>query len=239
MRIRRFALALLAILPAWAGAAGDADEDVQRQHIARERAEAVARYAEREAVCRERFIVTACIDTARAERRDALDRLQRQDEALDGQERRRRAAARLAAIREKTEALERPRAPRAADPLTGVGGAASKPDVASAAGGQAASGAEGRASPGSSNTSEAAARQRDAAFRRRADDAAVRRRDARAESEQRRAAVRDAAAARAAAAHQRRQEVLEAERQRASGAASRKPLAPLPARPAIPPASKP
>lgn len=231
---------LLAAFCAGAFAAGDADEAIQRQRIARKRAEAEARYTEREAVCRERFIVTACIDAARADRRDTLDRLQRQEEALDGQERRRRAAARLTAIREKTEALERPRAARAADPSEAVGSAAAKPDAASATGGQStATGAGRRASPGSTDAAEAATRQRDAAFSRRADDAAARRRAARAEADQRRATVREAAAARAAVAEQRRQESLEADRQRAAGTASRKSGAPLPARPAIPPASNP
>jgi len=101
------ALAALGAVPAFA--AGDAAE---RSRIDRERQQAMARFSAEEAVCRERFSVTACVDEARARRRAALSSLRMQEVLLDDAERKRRAAARTQAIEAKRiEAESRPPAP--------------------------------------------------------------------------------------------------------------------------------
>ncbi|OYU99946.1 MAG: hypothetical protein CFE45_11060, partial [Burkholderiales bacterium PBB5] len=61
--------------------------------------------------CEKRFLVTECLDAARAERRQALDQLQRQQVVLDEARRRERAAQRqrdieTRAAREHQRAVE-------------------------------------------------------------------------------------------------------------------------------------
>jgi hypothetical protein len=90
-------LATPALVPAADGSRGE------RDRIARERAEVRARYAERAAECREQFVVTACIERARAERRESLDHLDAQQRVLDDAERKRRAGERLKRIRGKVD----------------------------------------------------------------------------------------------------------------------------------------
>lgn len=220
------------LLVAWAACAmaqGGGSEAMQRERLARERAEAEAGYEARESACRERFIVTACIDRARAERRERLDVLRRQEEVLDGQERRRRAAARLASIREKTEALERPRTPRPAAPAT-----APAPDQRQGTAAATVTPTTGNRVPSvPTQDAEAARRAAEAAA------AAAARRTQRIEAERRRSAVDQAAAQRAAAARQRRQEAAESQRKRSESPAQDKQAAPLPPRPAMPSATAP
>lgn len=78
-------------------------DDAERTRIARERAEADARHADRVAGCNRRFVVTACIDDARAERRDALANLAAQERVLDEAARKRRAAVRVERIRKRID----------------------------------------------------------------------------------------------------------------------------------------
>lgn len=130
---RRFLppLATLPLLAAsWAvlaaSATSDLDDRAERTRIAAERAAAESRYTAEEAECRKRFVVTACVDEAKARRREALGRLKHQEIVLDEQERRRRAAARLQAIEEKQrEAATRP--PMPAQPAPVIREAASAP----------------------------------------------------------------------------------------------------------------
>ncbi len=90
-----------------------ADDSAERSRIARERAQVEARFSQRRRECDQRFAVTACVDEARAEHRQALQRLRREDGVLDEAQRRQRAAARLAGIEEKQRAeRERAAAPR-------------------------------------------------------------------------------------------------------------------------------
>jgi colicin import membrane protein len=84
-----------------------------RARIARERADAEARFSERERECRTRFIVTACVDDAKRERREVIARLRREQNALDEQQRKEKAAERADLIRRKAEneaAREKPAA---------------------------------------------------------------------------------------------------------------------------------
>jgi colicin import membrane protein len=91
------ACALLAALPA---RAADSD-DAERSRIASERAAIEATFAARERECRERFVVTSCVDEARRERRRGLDALRARQLQLDEARRRERAAERRAELAAK------------------------------------------------------------------------------------------------------------------------------------------
>ena len=94
-----------------------ADAQAERERIRTERAQAEQRFAEAERDCNTRFVVTSCVEAARAQRRDALSRLRNEELVLDQAERRQRAAERAAAIHDKQAHDEAPRAvPRAAPP---------------------------------------------------------------------------------------------------------------------------
>jgi colicin import membrane protein len=83
--------------PAQAAAADDAE----RHRIAEERAAIEARYVARERECRDRFVVTSCVDDAKAERRHALDALRARQLKLDEEQRRARTAERSAELAAK------------------------------------------------------------------------------------------------------------------------------------------
>lgn len=92
-----------------------ADEAAERARISRERAEAQARFEQRQRECAQRFAVTPCVEEARAEHRQTMIQLRRQEGVLDEAQRKQRAAARLAAIEEKRQAeAERSASPRSA-----------------------------------------------------------------------------------------------------------------------------
>ncbi len=79
--------------PAW-GQTASVDDAAERSRIAAERRAVQAGFDSARAACERRFVVTECLDSARAERRQALDRLQRQQVVLDEARRRSRAAER-------------------------------------------------------------------------------------------------------------------------------------------------
>lgn len=86
-------VALVAALAANPARAEDAPSSrAERERIARQRQAAEVQFAQREAECRQRFVVTSCIDKARADRRQTLDNLHQQEIALDEVERRQRSA---------------------------------------------------------------------------------------------------------------------------------------------------
>jgi colicin import membrane protein len=94
-----------------------ADAHTERERIRAERAQAEQRYADAERDCNTRFVVTSCVEAARAQRRDALNRLRNEELVLDQAERKQRAAERAAAIRDKQAHDEAPpAAPRAPPP---------------------------------------------------------------------------------------------------------------------------
>ena len=121
--MRRLALRALglAVIQLALLAPAQADEATERARISRERAEAQARFEQRQRECAQRFAVTPCVEEARAEHRQALLQLRRQEGVLDEAQRKQRAAARLAAIEEKRRAererAARPRAERQPAPL--------------------------------------------------------------------------------------------------------------------------
>lgn len=98
-------LALAALLGA-AGAACANDAPAQqaaheRARLQREEAEAEAAFRARQAACQKQFVVTPCVDEAKAERRRRLEQLRGQRAVIDDAERRRRAAERLADIEQR------------------------------------------------------------------------------------------------------------------------------------------
>lgn len=134
------------------------DEAAERARIAAERAVVEQRFNAAQADCQARFVVTDCLDRARAERRQALDQLQRQSLLLDDAKRRERAALRLQAI-QRRDAEAPPRTPEATAATAGAASAA-----APRSGRRPAS----ATSPASASSSaDNAARQRQAQFQRR------------------------------------------------------------------------
>ena len=97
------ALAALAALPALA-----AGETPERERLAEERRAIEQRYDAQEAECRQRFVVTSCVEEMRRERRSALADVTARQIALDDAERQRRAQLRR-------ERIERKSARRAAE----------------------------------------------------------------------------------------------------------------------------
>jgi colicin import membrane protein len=92
-------------LSAAAMAAHAADDELSdrahREQIDAERAAAQARYEQAIAECERRFVVTSCVDQAKAERRATLDRLSREQMVLDDAQRKRRAEERREQIAAK------------------------------------------------------------------------------------------------------------------------------------------
>jgi len=118
--VPRCSIAALALAAAFAGAlparAASAD-DAERHRIAEELAAIEARYAARERECRDRFIVTSCVDDAKVERRRGLDALRTRQLKLDEERRRERTAERSAELAAKAAddaRREQERAARAA-----------------------------------------------------------------------------------------------------------------------------
>jgi colicin import membrane protein len=93
-------LLALAGLAAPAVAAPSAD-GAERARIAAERSALDARFAERERECRQRFVVTSCVDDARRERRRGLDGLKARQLQLDEAKRRARTEERRAELAAK------------------------------------------------------------------------------------------------------------------------------------------
>lgn len=78
------------------------DDDGERKRISSERAMAESLYQRDEAGCYARFAVTDCIQLLRRQRREVLDRLHKQDAAINDRDRQRKAQARLDSSREKS-----------------------------------------------------------------------------------------------------------------------------------------
>ena len=99
-------------------------EDGERRRIVQEREAIEARYAARERECRERFVVTSCVEDAKRDRRRGLDALRTRQLKLDEEGRRDRAAARQAELAAKAvddARREQERAARAASAPASAG----------------------------------------------------------------------------------------------------------------------
>jgi hypothetical protein len=106
MSMRLWVLVLASGLTAPAAKAADtpADEAQRRERLEAERSAAQARYDAAVGQCQAAFAVTGCVDRAKAERRSELDRLAREEAALDDAQRRRRAEERRQRIAAKQQA---------------------------------------------------------------------------------------------------------------------------------------
>jgi colicin import membrane protein len=98
-------LALVAALPA-ARAQPESPVDAERARIAAERSQADAKLATQEAACYRKFAVTDCLNAARAQRRERLSDLRRQELTLNDAERKRRAAERVRSIEDRNSAQQ-------------------------------------------------------------------------------------------------------------------------------------
>lgn len=82
----------------------DPGEQAERSRIEHSRRQADALFATREAECYGRFAVTDCLLAARAQRRETLAELRRQENVLNGAQRRRKAADELLRVEKKADA---------------------------------------------------------------------------------------------------------------------------------------
>lgn len=80
------------------------DVESERSRIQAERAREEARYQAEEAACNARFAVTDCIRQVRVHRREALDKLRRQELVLNDAERKRKALEQIERSKEKSSA---------------------------------------------------------------------------------------------------------------------------------------
>lgn len=178
-RVLSFAMALAMALPA-AFALDAETERTERARIASERERVQATFDERERACRERFVVTSCLEDARRERRQSLEGLRHQQAILDEAQRKQRAAQRMDDIRAKVSGEEaqrreaqarerRQQKPPGEPPTRGPDGAAPRTHAAPAS--AARSDAAGRAAAYEKRQAEAR-EHRQAVERRSAEKAA-------------------------------------------------------------------
>jgi hypothetical protein len=160
-------LGCLVAAPAF-GADATADDSQQRQRLAAERAVAQARFEATARECRSAFAVTGCLDQAKAERRRTLDRIARDETALDDAQRRRRAEERRQRIAAKQQAA----AARAAASAPDVKLRAPRPDAPASSASRPSRRAEARTREEQA-AEEAAARERAEQSQRRRERAAA------------------------------------------------------------------
>lgn len=98
--------AFCALLAPAASIGAPPDQTAERERIRQERAQAESLFKEREKECLKGFVVTPCTDKAQRQRRQSLAELKRQENLLDEQLRRQRAADRDEALAEKTRERE-------------------------------------------------------------------------------------------------------------------------------------
>jgi len=103
---RVWTICLIGIATA-ASAEGDpASIKNERARLTRERAAAEARFDAERRDCEQRFVVTACLDRAKAQRRATMDELARHRTVLDDIQRRERAAARQREVEKRQREAE-------------------------------------------------------------------------------------------------------------------------------------
>ena len=83
-----------------------ADDSVQRQRLATERAQAEAQFTLARQACAAEFAVTACLDTAQAQCRQVLQRIASEQARLDDAQRIARRDERLATVAQRRAALQ-------------------------------------------------------------------------------------------------------------------------------------
>ena len=103
--MKSFLLCLLlatGVLPALAQT--DSGSDSERSRIAADRSQAAAGFSAQELACHRKFAVTDCLNAARAQRRERLSDLRRQELSLNDSERKRRSSDRVSSIEERNSA---------------------------------------------------------------------------------------------------------------------------------------
>ncbi|MDT7835491.1 hypothetical protein [Aquabacterium sp. OR-4] len=129
------------------------DDAAERDRIGRERQAVQARFDQAQRDCAGRFQVNACLDGARAERRQALDRLHREQVVLDDARRRTRAAERL----QGQQRRQREREAQAALAASAGAAAASAPALRPGSAASAPARARDAAAPAPSTSASASA----------------------------------------------------------------------------------
>jgi|KBSSwiStaDraftv2_1062776.scaffolds.fasta_scaffold874516_1 hypothetical protein len=172
------ALWLAATLPTRADEA-DAADKAGREQLDAQRAAAQTRYDDAVRECERGFVVTACVNNAKAERRATLDRVAREQAALDDAQRRRRAEERRQRIAQK-QAQQAAAASAAASPEVQV--RPPRPPLAASAASKPARRFEPRspaeAAAADAEAAERAAQAQERRERAQAHEEAVRRRNA-------------------------------------------------------------
>jgi hypothetical protein len=109
-RILFFALMLLAqaatAQPTTAPGQEPMDIEAERRRIQAERLQEAERHKRHEAACYARFAVSDCLLANRAQRREVLDQLQKQESAIHAQERKEKAFEQLQRVRDKAAAKD-------------------------------------------------------------------------------------------------------------------------------------
>ena len=90
------------VLPAVAQT--DSATNAERSRIAAERSQTAASFAAQEKGCYRKFAVVDCLNAVRAQRRERLSDLRRQELSLNDSERKRRSSARVTSIEERNSA---------------------------------------------------------------------------------------------------------------------------------------
>ena len=98
--------ACLLVLPFASFAQEQVDVAAEKARITAERSKTEGAFKAAEKACYRKFVVTECINEARAKRRDAMNDLRRQEQAINDAERKRRAAERLHEIEQKSPAAK-------------------------------------------------------------------------------------------------------------------------------------
>ena len=160
-RVQRQVLILLALVSgAAAHAQLPADDARERERVRAERAAAEAAYVQQVQVCSRQFVVTACVDAARAKRHQVLTGLDRQQAALDEARRKERAAQRLEMIESKVSGEEARRREDAARQRSANRGDAGQPRPAPAPASAPPQHAQHAASPGAQRAEQEARARR-------------------------------------------------------------------------------
>ena len=82
------------------------DIEVELRRIQAERLQEAERHTRQEAACYARFAVSDCLSANRAQRREVLDQLQKQESAIHAQERKEKAYEQLQRVRDKAAAKD-------------------------------------------------------------------------------------------------------------------------------------
>ncbi len=159
--LRSAAMAAGTVL-AGASAHATSAEDAERTALAQERAAIDSTYSARLEQCRQRFVVTSCVEDAKRDRRHGLDDLHLRQIKLDESRRRERSAARRAELSAHAAEAARRDADQATRPANAASRAAPVPEKPERAGEPRRStvkhppAAKGRTAPASAGASGAA-----------------------------------------------------------------------------------